>query len=116
VSVYGRQVRVNVLDHRQRGVPEDQGDEERVHAAAQHAGRGAVAEDMRSLSGNELARLAHVSPGTVSQAINGRPVATGTLAKLIRALSNVDVIPGLGDMLASPSSKNVPQDQLVQRA
>lgn len=33
----------------------------------------------RGLIGNELARRAHLSPGTVSQAINGPSVASRTL-------------------------------------
>lgn len=47
VGVDGRQVRVDVLDHRQGRVAQDLGDEERIHAAAEHVRRGSVAEDVR---------------------------------------------------------------------
>lgn len=53
----------------------------------------------RGLSGNELARRAHLSPGTVSQAINGRSVAPRTLDKLAVALLSTEVIAGLDELL-----------------
>ncbi len=53
----------------------------------------------RGLSGSDLARRARLSPGTVSQAINGRPVAAGTLAKIASALIKAEPMPGLDEML-----------------
>lgn len=53
----------------------------------------------RGLTGSELARRAHLSPGTVSQAVNGRPVAPRTMSKLTIALLAVDPISGLCELL-----------------
>lgn len=53
----------------------------------------------RGLSGNELARRAHLSPGTVSQAVNGRPVAPRTPDKIAIALLSTKVIAGLDELL-----------------
>lgn len=67
----------------------------------------------RGLSGNELARLAHVSPATVSMAVNGREVAAGTLAKLAIGLSRADPVPGLGELLDVPAGLVAAGDQVV---
>jgi transcriptional regulator with XRE-family HTH domain len=53
----------------------------------------------RGLTGSELARRAHLSPGTVSQAVNGRRVAPRTMSKLTIALLAVDPIRGLDELL-----------------
>lgn len=53
----------------------------------------------RGLTGSELARRAHLSPGTVSQAVNGRRVAPRTMSKLTIALLDIKPISGLDELL-----------------
>lgn len=55
---------------------------------------------LRGLSGADLARLAHLSPPTVSQAVNGRPVAPRTFTAIVRALGTSHPLPGSTELLA----------------
>lgn len=47
----------------------------------------------------DLARLADVSPATVSTAMQGRPVSPRTLRRIAAALLQVPVVPGSGELL-----------------
>lgn len=58
----------------------------------------------RGLRGSDLARIAKVSPATVSHALNGRPIATSTLHKLAIALSQVPVVAAVDDLLEHPTA------------
>ena len=55
---------------------------------------------LRGWSGLDLARFSAVCPATVSAAINGRAVSTGTIRKLALALSRAPTIPGTDELLA----------------
>lgn len=48
---------------------------------------------IRGLSKAELAKLAGVTPGTVSRAASGRVVAASTLSRIVKALDGVPVMP-----------------------
>ena len=53
----------------------------------------------RGLRGSDLARIAKVSPATVSHALNGRRIATSTLHKLAIALIQVPAVAAVDDLL-----------------
>ena len=58
----------------------------------------------RGLRGSDLARIAKVSPATVSHAMNGRRIATSTLHKLAIALSQVPAVAAVDDLLDPPAA------------
>lgn len=53
----------------------------------------------RGLYCADLARLADLSPATVSAAMQGRPVSPRTLRRVAVALSRVPVVPGSSELL-----------------
>jgi predicted transcriptional regulator len=55
---------------------------------------------VRGMCASDLAKLAHISPPTVSQAIHGRPVSARTVAAIVRALAKTEPIPGAVELLA----------------
>ena len=55
---------------------------------------------LRGWDGVDLAYHAGVSPATVSHAIRGLPVSSGTIRKLALALSKASLIDGAEDLLA----------------
>lgn len=55
---------------------------------------------LRGWSGLDLARFSGVCPATVSAAMNGRAVSTGTIRKLALALSRAKTVPGADELLA----------------
>jgi len=66
---------------------------------------------IRGLQQDELARLAGVTPSTVSKAVHGGPVSPVTFLRLVKALSAVPVpeIPGGVEMLlADPAGLQEP--------
>jgi transcriptional regulator with XRE-family HTH domain len=54
---------------------------------------------IRGLNKAELAQLAGVTPGTVSRAAAGRTVSSSTLARIVRALDKVPVMPTAAALL-----------------
>jgi hypothetical protein len=60
------------------------------------------AMSVRAIDGASLARLARVSPTTISSARAGKNLKVGTARKIAVALAKVDVIPEL-DQLAEPA-------------
>lgn len=53
----------------------------------------------RGLYCADLARMAGLSPTTVSAAVQGRPVSPRTLRQIAAALSRVPVVPGSSELL-----------------
>ena len=53
----------------------------------------------RGWSASDLARAARLSPGTVSAALAGRPVAVVSLTLMAKALTEAPVIAGIDNLL-----------------
>jgi transcriptional regulator with XRE-family HTH domain len=60
---------------------------------------------IRGLCGADLARLARLSPPTVSQALHGRALSPRTVAALVKALGAVDPLPGHESLITSAPAK-----------
>jgi transcriptional regulator with XRE-family HTH domain len=58
---------------------------------------------LRGMTASDLARLAKVSPPTVSQALRGRPLSPHSVRAIVCALAGVDPLPGSAALVAAPN-------------
>jgi transcriptional regulator with XRE-family HTH domain len=59
---------------------------------------------LRGMTASDLARLAKVSPPTVSQALRGRALSPHSVRAILCALVGVDPLPGSAALVAAPTS------------
>jgi transcriptional regulator with XRE-family HTH domain len=59
---------------------------------------------LRGMTASDLARLANVSPPTVSQALRGRVLSPHSVRAIICALAGVDPLPGAAALVAASPS------------
>lgn len=59
---------------------------------------------VRGLTAADLARLAHISAPTISQARHGRSISARTFKAVVRALADAEPLPGSMELLAADES------------
>jgi transcriptional regulator with XRE-family HTH domain len=66
---------------------------------------------IRGLCASDLARLAGLSPPTVSQALHGKALSPRTVAALVKALSAVAPLPGHEGLITTATPAVAGQEQ-----
>jgi transcriptional regulator with XRE-family HTH domain len=61
----------------------------------------------RGWDGCDLATAAGLSAATVSAAIQGRPLSTATVRKMVLALSRAPVLPGIDDLVSQEPAVSI---------
>lgn len=55
----------------------------------------------RGLSAAAFTEIAHVSPNTMTSAVNGRPITTKSARKIAEGLNGTPIIAGLAELIAA---------------
>lgn len=60
---------------------------------------------LRGITAGAVARVAKVSPNTLTRCLHGAPITIGTLNKIVRALQSLPMLPGADELLRQENNR-----------